>query len=243
MKPNFYLYEKTALTLKTLAISFIFAGLSTSAFSQGSYTSLGVGYNIADYTMPGFSDLLDQINVANPGLTKSFTDDHNYSGFNLHMGFGNKKSCFTIQYARYNKKHTAEGIIPLISPNNATYSIGAHHNFFTFQYQVFPVRFIGLGVHFGYGYSTFKNEQKDLFFGEVNATVDKKGGGVYGINAAFLVPLGTGAQIRVQPAYSIAVYKMDMDNLPIIYLGPNHNAPTESKIKGLSIEASFDIKF
>ena len=35
-----------------------------------------------------------------------------------------------------------------------------------------------------------------------------------------LVPLGTGAQIRVQPAYSIAVYKMDMDNLPVILPRP-----------------------
>ncbi|MBK9689005.1 MAG: hypothetical protein IPO65_15080 [Saprospiraceae bacterium] len=187
MKPNFYLYEKTALTLKTLAISFIFAGLSTSAFSQGSYTSLGVGYNIADYTMPGFSDLLDQINVANPGLTKSFTDDHNYSGFNLHMGFGNKKSCFTIQYARYNKKHTAEGIIPLISPNNATYSIGAHHNFFTFQYQVFPVRFIGLGAHFGYGYSTLKMNKRICFSEKSMLRLIKK----VGEYMASMQPFGT----------------------------------------------------
>lgn len=240
---NIVLLKRGDLTLKLCFLAFIAMLLNGKLAAQQTYTSLGVGYQIGDFTMPGFSDLLDQINAANPGLTKPFSDDHNYSGFHLHMGFGNKKSCFTIEYARYNKTHTAEGVLTMISPNIATYSIGAHHNFFTFQYQLFPIRFIGLGAHFGYGYSTFKNEQKDLFFGEVNATVDKKGGGAYGINAAFLVPLGTGVQIKVQPMYTIAMYKMDMDNLPVIYLGPNHNAPTSTKINGLSIQASFDIKF
>ena len=54
------------------------------------------------------------------------------------MGFGNKKSCFTIEYARYNKTHTAEGVLTMISPNIATYSIGAHHNFLHFNTNFSP---------------------------------------------------------------------------------------------------------
>jgi hypothetical protein len=211
--------------------------------AQSDYSTLGLGYQIASYNLPGFTTLLQNINSNNPGLTKPFSTDYKYSGFHVHYGFGNKRSFFTLQYARYNTSVSAEGLVVAVSSNPATYTIGSHHNFFTAQYQFFPIRFIGVGAHFGYGYSTFNDKQVDLFVGEINNTVDKKGGGVYGINAAVLIPLGSGAQFRFQPEYTIVLYNMDMDNLPKIYLGQSHQAPTATKIKGLALQFSFDIRF
>lgn len=215
----------------------------TNSFCQDSYSSkLGVGYNFAMLEMPQFESLLNEINNQNPNLNSSFAPNNKYMGFNLFWAFKSNKALYTLQYSRLNSHYKAEGIIPAISTNSANYSIGSHHNFVTFQYNYLLVPFFGLGLDFGYGYSIFKNFQNDLFFGEVKSTVDKKGGGVAGINALIQVPLGDQISFDLQASYLKAIYKMDMDNIGKIYLGQVNNAATNSDIKGLLFQAKLGIK-
>lgn len=222
---------------------FLFRIFHLDSEAQSAISNFGVGYSFAVLEMPEFKDLILAINKANPGLTKSFITENQFQGFNVYWAIKNKKSYTAIQYARLNNKYKAEGVISAISPNSASYVIGSHHNLISLQYDYMLIKYLGIGAELGYHFSFFKNEQKDLFFGEVNSVVDKQGGGFYGVNVLLHIPLGRSLHFVVQPFYMQNFGKMDMDNLPVIYLGANHQVEKKTSVGGLGAHVKLGITF
>lgn len=213
-----------------------------SLVAQDEYGAMGIGYGVVTMKQPQFSELLEQTNLENPGLIQPFTMDDLHRGYQVWLAFKNNKTLTTLEFFHTKASYAAEGVIPAISPNSAGYKIGSLHSGVSCLIDYFPVKFIGFGGMFGISYSRFKNEQKDLIFGETNSVVDKKGGFHVGVNVILHIPLGNSAFIQVQPYYLKPIYKNEMDNLAAIYLGQNNTAPKETTISGLGANIKLGIK-
>ncbi|MBK8557462.1 MAG: hypothetical protein IPL65_17675 [Lewinellaceae bacterium] len=210
--------------------------------AQKQFTAIGAGYSTAQLTQQQFSDLIVAVNNNNASLSQPFSREDQYQGYNVFMAFMGEKALFSINLSKLRNKYQAMGTIPAVSTNEATYTITSSHTNVGFGLDYFPVSFLGLGVDAGYNYSTFKNAAKDLFFGESNSVVDKKGGLMAGVNVILQIPLGQKAFLQLQPFYTKALYKNDMNNLAIIYLGANNTASETTTISGFGGHVKLGIK-
>jgi hypothetical protein len=212
------------------------------AQAQEGYSAIGGGYSLANVSQSGFATFLFKVNEANAGLTKKFTTEDQFQGFNLFADFRSGKRQFSLGFSRISNHYKGEGLIPVVSSNAGSYDITSRHNIFSMQLDYFPVKFIGIGVEAGYSYSFFKNQQTDLFFGENNAVVDKKGGLHVGANIILQIPLGQHAFLQIQPYYLRALYQNDMDNVAVIYLGANNTAAAKTELSSLGANLKLGIK-
>ncbi|NOT38641.1 MAG: hypothetical protein HOP11_14810 [Saprospiraceae bacterium] len=229
--------------MKKILILCLILPFQISLTGQQSISNLGFGYSMVYLNLSEFEDMLVKINTNNQNLTKTFSTDNSFQGFNIFWAIRNKKSITTLQYSRLNNTYKADGKIPVISPNTTSYNITSFHNLFSFQYDYRILKFIGIGAELGYHYSGFKNKYKDLFFGEANSVVDKQGGGFYGANVMLIIPLGSSISFDIQPFYIQSFRKIDMDNLPAIYLGQNHSTATKTSVGGYGVHFKFGLKF
>ncbi len=223
-------------------IGFLLFFFAPSLFSQGNFTAIGLGYSTANITQAQFSEFITQVNQTNAGLTQSFSTDDIFQGYNIFLAFKSGKVLSTLGFSRLRNDYRAEGTIPVISPNAASYKIGSRQTGLSFQFDYFPLRFLGIGGELGYTYSTFRNQQKDLIFGETNQVVDKKGGAHGGLNLILQIPLGSKAFIQLQPYYLRYFFKNDMDNVAAIYLGQGNSAATKTEVNALGGHVKLGIK-
>jgi hypothetical protein len=221
-------------------ILFLFLVTTLNTFAQTGFT-IGAGYSASWLNTSELSDFFTLVNEANPGLTDQFESEKSYRGYNLLAGSRSEKSAFIVTYQQVFSKSTAEGIIPVISPDAGLFEIATRHSSVTMAYDYYLVRNLALGGQFGYTYSTIRNSQYELAFGDSKSVVDKKGGLSAGINAIIEIPLGSSAFFQVQPYYMLAFYDMDMDNVANIYLGQGNTAATTSDLRGFGVDLKVGI--
>lgn len=228
--------------MRIYKICFLLLFCAPHLLAQDNFTAIGVGYSTANLSQTQFSEFIVQVNNANTGLTQPFSTSDNFQGFNVFMAFQGKKTLSTLGFSHLRNEYKAEGVIPSISPNSVSYKIGSRQSAFSLQIDYFPVRILGFGGELGYTYSTFRDERKDLFFGETDQVVDKKGGLHAGVNLILQIPLGRKAFIQLQPYYLKYLYKNDMDNVAVIYLGSNNSAATKTEVTALGGHIKLGIK-
>jgi hypothetical protein len=159
----------------------------------------------------------------------------------LLAGSRSEKTAFILSYQQLFSKSTAAGIIPVISPDAGVFEISTRHSSVTMAYDYYLIRNLAFGAQFGYTYSTIRNSQYELAFGDSKSVVDKKGGMQAGLNAIIEIPLGSSASFQVQPYYMFAFYDMDMDNIANIYLGQGNTAASASDLRGFGVDFKLGI--
>lgn len=202
---------------------------------------LGFGYSGAEVKAKEYYDFFTAVNDANTGLTSKFSTNQMHHGYNIFIGSKSEKSSLLFSFSQIWSKSTAEGVIPVVSSNAGKFEISDHHSCVSMIYDYYLISFFGIGGQFGFNYSTIRNRQDELAFGDSKSVVDKKGGLIAGFNLVFHIPLGEAAFIQLQPSYDFAFYKMDMDNIAAIYLGQDNTAAGKSSMKNLGLQARFGI--
>jgi hypothetical protein len=212
-----------------------------NSFAQSGFI-IGGGYSASWFKTKEFDTFLTSVNTANPGLTTQFETEQPYKGYTLFAGSQSEKSSFLFSYQQLFNKAKAEGIIPVISTDAGTFEIATRHSSVTLAYDYYLLRNLAFGGQFGYTYSTVRNSQYELAFGDSKSVVDKKGGVQAAVNAIIEIPLGSMAFFQLQPYYMLAFYDMDMDNVASIYLGQGNSASATSDLRGLGIDFKLGIK-
>jgi len=222
-------------------LSLLFLLAASGSFAQSGFI-IGAGYSAAWLKTDELSSFFTSVNEANPGLTEQFEAEKPYKGYNILAGSRSEKSAFIVSYQQVFSKSTAEGVIPVISPDAGLFEISTRHSSVTMAYDYYLIRNIAFGGEFGYMYSTIRNSQYELAFGDSKSVVDKKGGLQAGVNTIIEIALGSSAFFQLQPYYRWAFYDMDMDNIASIYLGQGNSASTTSDLRGLGIDFKLGIK-
>ncbi len=228
---------KGALTFALMAATAVFAQAQ-----EDNYTAVAVGYSVANVMQPKLADLLVSINGANAGLTKTFEEDGLSQGFNIFGALHSGKTRIGLSYAKVGHRYRAEGVVPVISSNAAKYKVTSRLVQVLGQIEYYPARVLGIGIDGGYAYSTLRDKHEDLFFGQSNSVVDKKGGLCAGLHLSLQIPLGKGAFLMLQPYYLRALYHNDQDNVAAIYLGQGNSAPRTTPLSAVGAHISFGIK-
>lgn len=215
-------------------LSFILILSLTSSYAQSGLV-LGFGYSGANIKTPEFNSFIKSANQVNTGLTKPFNTDEFHQGYNIWIGSKKQKSTAILDFHQLINKISGEGVVNSISSDPGKFEISTRHSSVSFIYDRYLLSFFAIGFQFGYSYSTVRNRQYELAFGDSKSVVDKKGGIQPGINAIIEIPLGKSAFIQLQPYYEIALYKQDMDNIAFMYLGAGNDAATKSSLKGMGV--------
>ena len=226
---------------KSLSFLFLFLVASVCSFAQSGLIA-GAGYSVAWLKTSEFTSFLTSVNAANPGLTKQFETEKPYRGYNIFAGSRSKKSAFMLSYQQIFSKSTAEGVIPLISPDAGVFEISTRHSTVDMSGDYFLIPNLAFGGQFGYTYSTIRNGQYQLSSGDSKNVVDKKGGFQVGVNAIIEVSLGSSLFFQLKPYYMWALYNMNMNNVASIYLGKGNSAATTSDLRGMGIDFKLGIK-
>ncbi len=221
--------------------TFLFLVAALNSFAQQGFI-VGAGYSAAWFKTKDIDAFLTSVNAANPGLTTKFETENPYKGYTLSAGSRSEKSSFLFSYQQVFSKAKAEGIIPVISTDAGSFEISTRHSSVTLAYDYYLLHSLAFGGQFGYTYSTIRNRQYELAFGDSKSVVDKKGGLQAAVNAIIEVPLGSSVFFQLQPYYMLAFYDMDMDNIAGIYLGQGNSASTTSDLRGLGIDFRLGIK-
>jgi len=224
-------------------LSFILLLTLSGSYAQSGFI-FGFGYSGANIKAPRFNDFLKSANQVNTGLTKPFNTDQFHQGYNIWIGSKSQKSTTVLDFHQLTNKITGEGVVNSISSDPGKFEISTRHSSVSFVYDRYLLSFFAVGFQIGYSYSTVRNRQYELAFGESKSVVDKKGGIQPGLNAIIQIPLGKSAFIQLQPYYEFALYKQDMDNIAFMYLGADNTAATKSSLKGMGmhIRLGFEVQ-
>lgn len=223
---------------RILIVFFVLSALMGNAQSA---LLFGFGYSGAEVKAKEYYDFFNAVNDANTGLTSKFSTSQLHHGYNIFMGSKSEKSSLIFSFSQIWSKSIAEGVIPVVSSNAGKYEISDRHTSVSMIYDYYIISFLGIGGQFGFNYSTIRNRQDELAFGDSKSVVDKNGGLQAGFNVVFHIPLGESAYIQLQPSYDFAFYKMDMNNIAAMYLGQDNTSAGKSSMKNLGVQARFGI--